>query len=60
MKYTYNYVMMDAKQFAWYEKHCKRNNIKCNYSIINTNCYGVMIAQEKSESKLEVEKTEDK
>lgn len=48
-KQRYSYVMMDADQFEWYQRHCKRNNLPCNYHLVNSSTYGVMIANEQGE-----------
>lgn len=58
-KRKYSYVMMDANQFEWYQRHCKRNNLPCNYNQISPDCYGVMIGEERKENNIEyVERVE--
>lgn len=46
MKMKYSYIMMDRQQFEHYEKQCKRDGLPCNYNMINSDCYGVMIRSE--------------
>lgn len=48
-KRKYSYVMMDANQFERYQRHCKRNGEPCNYHLVNSSTYGVMIANEQGE-----------
>lgn len=61
MLYNYSYVMMDAYQFKKYQEHCKRNGLPCNYNLINPNCYGIMIGNEKLKNNIEkVQKAEVK
>lgn len=48
-RFTYNYVMMDRIQFEKYERNCKRAGIQCNYNQVGTDCFGVMIRNEKDD-----------
>lgn len=58
---SYSYVMMDRKQFEWYQKHCKKNGFPCNYHQVNFDCYGVMIPNKRLEGNIEkVQKVEVK
>lgn len=53
MRYNYSYVMMDTIQFERYQKQCKRDGISCNYNQVGTDCYGVMVANEKMDGNIE-------
>lgn len=50
----YSFIMMDSEQFVKYKKMCERNNIPCNYNQINSDCYGVMIGEERLENNVEL------
>lgn len=53
MLYNYSYIMMDKFQFEKYQKMCKKNGWSCNYNRIGTDCYGVMVSNEKRENNVE-------
>ena len=50
-RYNYSYIMMDSIQFSRYEKYCQKRGLACNYNRIGTDCYGVMMRNEKVKAK---------
>ena len=58
-KKRYSYIMMETDSFLKYQKMCQRDGIPCNYRQINSNLFGVMVAEDKTEGNIEeVEKIE--
>ena len=59
-KKRYSFVMMDKISFERYERSCKKAGVQCNYCQINSDCYGVMVADNKDEDVKYVEKAGEK